>query len=90
MSRFIYILFVNKRRSYTFAALNGYILRYSAFTGVQESRDHLGTFDGVHKGHKAILKKVVDHAGKVNGESVLLTFEPHPRKLLFPGQPLVS
>jgi len=48
----------------------------------------IGTFDGVHKGHKAILKKVVDHAREVNGESVLLTFEPHPRKLLFPDQPL--
>lgn len=48
----------------------------------------IGTFDGVHKGHRAILKKVVDHAAKVNGESVLLTFEPHPRKLLFPDQPL--
>lgn len=47
-----------------------------------------GTFDGVHTGHKAILREVVDHAGKVNGESVLLTFEPHPRKLLFPNQPL--
>lgn len=48
----------------------------------------IGTFDGVHQGHKAILKNVVDHAREVNGESVLLTFEPHPRKLLFPDQPL--
>ncbi len=48
----------------------------------------IGTFDGVHQGHKAILKKVADHAAEVNGESVLLTFEPHPRKLLFPDQPL--
>ena len=47
-----------------------------------------GTFDGVHEGHKAILQEVVRHAREINGESVLLTFEPHPRKLLFPGQPL--
>src|SRR5271156_4414571 len=47
-----------------------------------------GTFDGVHKGHRVILNEVVKHANKVNGESVLLTFEPHPRKLLFPDQPL--
>jgi len=47
-----------------------------------------GTFDGVHKGHLAILEEVVDHARKVGGTSVLLTFEPHPRKLLFPDQPL--
>ncbi|MCW3123207.1 MAG: bifunctional riboflavin kinase/FAD synthetase [Flavipsychrobacter sp.] len=48
----------------------------------------IGTFDGVHEGHKAILEKVVAHAKAVHGESVLLTFDPHPRKLLFPNQPL--
>ena len=48
----------------------------------------IGTFDGVHKGHKVILKEVVAHAKQAGGESVLLTFEPHPRKLLFPDQPL--
>ncbi len=48
----------------------------------------IGTFDGVHQGHKAILQEVVNHAKQVDGESVLLTFEPHPRKLLFPDQPL--
>ena len=47
-----------------------------------------GTFDGVHLGHRAILQKVASHAKKTGGASVLLTFEPHPRKLLFPGQPL--
>lgn len=48
----------------------------------------VGTFDGVHAGHRSILKEVTDHAKAVNGQSVLLTFEPHPRKLLFPDQPL--
>jgi len=48
----------------------------------------IGTFDGVHEGHETILKEVVKHAKEVNGESVLITFEPHPRKLLFPDQPL--
>ena len=48
----------------------------------------IGTFDGVHQGHKAILQKVAEHASAVNGESVLITFDPHPRKLLFPHQPL--
>jgi riboflavin kinase / FMN adenylyltransferase len=48
----------------------------------------IGTFDGVHKGHKAILQKVVNHARMENGTSILITFEPHPRKLLFPDQPL--
>ncbi len=48
----------------------------------------IGTFDGVHLGHKEILKEVVNYAKMVNGESVLITFDPHPRKLLFPNQQL--
>jgi riboflavin kinase/FMN adenylyltransferase len=48
----------------------------------------IGTFDGVHMGHKVILKSVAEQARDMNGESVLITFEPHPRKLLFPEQPL--
>ncbi len=48
----------------------------------------VGTFDGVHKGHTSILQELVQCAKEVNGESVLITFEPHPRKLLFPDQPL--
>ena len=48
----------------------------------------VGTFDGVHKGHLAILREVVRHAEKVSGESALITFDPHPRKLLYPEQPL--
>jgi len=39
-------------------------------------------------GHKTILREVVKHTREVNGESILITFEPHPRKLLFPDQPL--
>jgi len=46
----------------------------------------IGTFDGVHMGHSAILKEVVQHATGTGGESILITFEPHPRKLLFPNQ----
>ncbi|MBX2905553.1 MAG: bifunctional riboflavin kinase/FAD synthetase [Taibaiella sp.] len=48
----------------------------------------IGTFDGVHSGHRAILNEVVKHARQAGGESVLITFDPHPRKVLFPGQPL--
>lgn len=48
----------------------------------------IGTFDGVHHGHRAILSEVVAHAKAVAGESILLTFEPHPRKVLFPNEPL--
>ena len=45
-----------------------------------------GTFDGVHIGHKKILKQLADQAKSENQESVLVTFDPHPRKVLFPDQ----
>lgn len=48
----------------------------------------VGTFDGVHLGHREIIKRVIDHAHHVGGDSVLITFDPHPRKFLFPDQPL--
>lgn len=48
----------------------------------------IGTFDGVHQGHKTILQSVVNEAKAINGTSVLITFEPHPRKLIFPNEPL--
>lgn len=43
-----------------------------------------GIFDGVHLGHKKIIDQVVQMAQKINGESVLLTFFPHPRMVLYP------
>ena len=41
-----------------------------------------GTFDGVHIGHRTILNRVNELAKKIKGESVLLTFHPHPRTVL--------
>ena len=43
-----------------------------------------GSFDGVHLGHKTILNRLNKLADKYNGESVLITFDPHPRKVLYP------
>ena len=45
----------------------------------------IGTFDGVHKGHQKILKRITDIAQSINGESILITFYPHPRFVLQPG-----
>ncbi|MEX0997133.1 MAG: bifunctional riboflavin kinase/FAD synthetase [Flavobacteriaceae bacterium] len=42
----------------------------------------IGTFDGVHIGHREILKKLTSEAEKLNLESVILTFFPHPRMVL--------
>jgi riboflavin kinase / FMN adenylyltransferase len=43
-----------------------------------------GSFDGVHIGHKTILSRLKMLAEKHDGESVLITFDPHPRKVLYP------
>ncbi len=42
----------------------------------------IGNFDGVHKGHQAILRQVIEQAEAINGTSVAITFEPHPLKIL--------
>tara|TARA_B100001057_G_scaffold2382_1_gene2173 strand:+ start:460 stop:1419 length:960 start_codon:yes stop_codon:yes gene_type:complete len=44
----------------------------------------IGTFDGVHVGHRAVLDLLKTRASEIKGESVLLTFHPHPRTVLYP------
>ena len=46
----------------------------------------LGNFDGVHLGHQAIFRKVVERAREISGTSVAFTFEPHPLKVLSPDR----
>ena len=46
----------------------------------------IGSFDGVHAGHKAILQRLNRIAVETNGESTLISFNPHPRKVLYPEQ----
>ncbi|MEM7104100.1 MAG: bifunctional riboflavin kinase/FAD synthetase [Bacteroidota bacterium] len=45
----------------------------------------IGSYDGVHAGHQEILKRLCTLAKSIDGESVLITFEPHPRLVLRPG-----
>ncbi len=47
-----------------------------------------GTFDGVHIGHQKILKRLNQMARSKGGETVLLTFWPHPKYVLNPGSPI--
>jgi riboflavin kinase / FMN adenylyltransferase len=47
----------------------------------------IGTFDGVHTGHKTILEQLKREAARIGGETVIITFHPHPRKVIVSGQP---
>ncbi|MCB0777609.1 MAG: bifunctional riboflavin kinase/FAD synthetase [Chitinophagaceae bacterium] len=42
----------------------------------------IGTFDGVHMGHRQIIEKLKAEASKIEGETVIITFHPHPRKIV--------
>lgn len=60
---------------------------YTGFSGLgqlQRSVVTIGTFDGVHLGHRSIIQKLKEIAAEVGGETVLLTFYPHPRMVLNP------
>lgn len=46
----------------------------------------VGTFDGVHLGHRKIIARLIDLAKSINGESVIFTFDPHPRKIVSPSE----
>ncbi len=45
----------------------------------------IGSFDGIHLGHQSIIQQLKQLAREVNGESVLLTFYPHPRQVVYPS-----
>ena len=47
----------------------------------------IGTFDGVHQGHRQILNQLKEEAAKIMGETVIITFHPHPRKVLRSDKP---
>lgn len=42
----------------------------------------IGTFDGVHKGHQQVIEQLLQTAATVNGETVIITFHPHPRSVV--------
>jgi len=52
----------------------------------------IGNFDGVHKGHQALFTKLKDRAKELKGTSLVITFEPHPIKVMSPEKlkPLIT
>lgn len=50
----------------------------------------IGSFDGVHQGHQRIIRKVNQLASAIGGESVIITFHPHPRQIVFPNDPSLA
>lgn len=48
----------------------------------------IGTFDGVHRGHQQILGQLKQEAARIGGETVIVTFHPHPRKVVAQDQPI--
>jgi riboflavin kinase/FMN adenylyltransferase len=47
----------------------------------------IGTYDGLHLGHQALLARLKEHAARLRSAAVLLTFEPMPREYLAPAAP---
>jgi riboflavin kinase/FMN adenylyltransferase len=58
---------------------------FSSLASIRNPIVTIGTFDGVHLGHRAILQQMRQLAGFKDGETVLLTFYPHPRMVLYPS-----
>lgn len=52
------------------------------FNQIKNSVLTIGTFDGVHLGHQALLSTINQKAKAIHGESILLTFHPHPRTVI--------
>jgi len=47
----------------------------------------IGNFDGVHLGHQSVIAEVIDRARFLGGQSLAITFDPHPARVLRPDQP---
>lgn len=55
-----------------------------SFESVENAVVTIGTFDGVHQGHVSILNRLREIADQISGETVIITFHPHPRYILYP------
>ena len=58
------------------------------FEGVKNAVVTAGTFDGVHLGHQKIISRLKEIAKEIDGETLLITYSPHPRTVLQPDSPV--
>ena len=55
--------------------------------GVRDVVFAVGTFDGLHRGHLAVIRTMLDESRRLNATPAVLTFRPHPRAVLTPDNP---
>lgn len=59
-----------------------------SFQGVKNAVVTAGTFDGVHLGHQKIISRLREIAKEIDGETLIITYYPHPRTVLQPDSPV--
>lgn len=64
----------------------GSLTLVAGLPGSRRTTITVGTFDGVHRGHQAVLREIVRRARASDRESVLVTFEPHPLRIVAPDR----
>lgn len=55
--------------------------------GIRDVVFAVGTFDGLHRGHVAVVRAMLEESRRLNAVPAVLTFHPHPRAVLTPGNP---
>jgi riboflavin kinase/FMN adenylyltransferase len=75
---------LNIQGFYNFVIINVLMIIHQGYTNLNILNPvvTLGIFDGVHLGHRALISRLVSKARSVTGESVIITFHPHPRLVL--------
>ena len=55
--------------------------------GIRDAVFAIGTFDGLHRGHVAVVRAMLEESRRLNAAPAVLTFQPHPRAVLNPDNP---
>jgi len=69
----------------SFVVVHNDALRVAQLSGAVAA---IGNFDGVHRGHRAVIDTAIARADALGGPAIAVTFEPHPRNVLRPADPM--